>query len=176
MRKSGREVTRKCEQLRISRMSRIRGDNCQKMTQVRLPQSIRGLAKSFTEVERGSAAPRCFLIQEKFGDYGKDTDGQLGFRSFALSSWCAFRHAPAKLRLPIRRHARAREGEAETLRLSLRYLDGSSFDPSFPCFTGVLRNSGPKVTKKSVIVLKHPGDEGRCYGAGERAAAVYCSN
>jgi hypothetical protein len=75
------------------------------------------------------------------------------FRSPVLSSCCAFRHVPAKSLQPIQQRAQAREGEAETLRLSLRCLDGSSFTSFLSVFTQVLRKSWRKVTQKSVSDL-----------------------
>ena len=49
---------------------------------------------------------------------------QIGFRSCLLLSCLAFRRVLAISRYPILLRAQAREGEAEKLRLSFRYLDG----------------------------------------------------
>jgi len=51
-------------------------------------------------------------------------------------------------RQSIGQHAQAKEAEAEKLRLSLRYLDRSSFQSFLSVFTQVLRKSGRKVTGK----------------------------
>ena len=73
------------------------------------------------------------LIEETSGDYAKRVDGKLGFKSFVLPSCCVFPCVLAISQQPIGQHAQAKEGEAEKLRLLLRYLDGSSFRSSFLC-------------------------------------------
>ena len=50
---------------------------------------------------------------------------KLDFRSFVLLSCCAFPCVLAISRRPIPQRAQAREGEAEKLQLSFRYLDCS---------------------------------------------------
>lgn len=80
-----------------------------------------------------------------------------GFRRSLLSFCCALPCVPAISRQPKRQHAQAREGEAEKLRRSLRYLDGSSFRSFLSVFTPVLRKSGRKVMGKVVgWVMKYP--------------------
>jgi len=55
----------------------------------------------------------------------REVTAKVEFRSF-VSLFCpALRYALAISRLPILQRAQAREGEAEKLRLSFRYLDGS---------------------------------------------------
>ena len=69
-------------------------------------------------------APRLIQIQ-KYGEVGRNPSAtQIGFRSCLLFCCLAFRCVLAIARYPILRRAQAREGEAEKLRLSFRYLDG----------------------------------------------------
>jgi hypothetical protein len=55
---------------------------------------------------------------------GTPSATQIGFRSCVLLCCLAFRCVLAIARYPILLRAQAREGEAEKLRLSFRYLDG----------------------------------------------------
>jgi len=63
--------------------------------------------------------------------------------------------------------AQAKEAEAEKLRLSLRYLDGSSFQSFLSVFTQVLRKSWRKVTGKlaGFAIFDPPGESKRVLGA-----------
>lgn len=71
------------------------------------------------------AVRHAVLIEETSGDYAKGVNRNLSFKSFVLPSCCAFPCGPAISRPLTTRRAPAREGEAEKLRLLLRYLDGS---------------------------------------------------